>query len=184
MHGPIILTVAAAAFVTDAARSEPTGRIFVEADPAVVTITPLADDARLISLPTLRYALRVEPTCAAEMRPESIVVSIADTRKTYGANQIDGQQRVEIELILPDKQIGPLAIREFCRDGMTVTGTDRMLRINDVITAHLSLRCAGEGFESIVYASQSLDVQLNCELGDAEPEPSGDQDVSSIPLPR
>ena len=183
MHVLLILPALAIAFVAAAARSEPAGRVVVDAGPAMVTIAPLPDDLRLVSLPSLQYALRIEPRCAAEMRAESILVSIADTRKRLDEKDIDGQRQIEVELILPQQQIAPVAIQEFCRASSVHGSADRVLRINDVFTAQLSLRCAGEDFRSIVYAAQPLDVELQCEIDIAQSAPD-DQDTSSDSPPR
>ena len=184
MHALSILPAIAVAFVTAAAQSEPDGRVDLDARPAVATIAPLPDDLRLVSLPSLQYALRIKPRCAAEMRAESIFVSIADTRKRLDASDIDGQRQVDMELILPQRQIAPIAIQNFCRAGSAGSSTNRVLRIKDVVTAHLSLRCVGDEHRSIVYTTQPLDVDLTCEIDDAALPPRDDQEVPSPSVPR
>ena len=184
MHALMILPAFAVALVASSAQSDPAGRVLVEARPALVAIAPLPDELRLISLPTLQYELRIEPRCAAEMQAESIFVSVADTRTRLDAGDIDGQRRIEVELTLPRRQIAPIAIQEFCRVSNAGISANRVLRIEDVVTAHLSLRCSGQEHNSIVYASQALDVDLRCEVDPALLVPSGDQDASSASFPR
>ncbi len=182
MHVLLILPAFAVALVTSSAQSEPSGRMLVEAKPAMVAIAPLPDDLRLISLPALQYVLRIEPRCAAETQAESIFVSIADTRKRLDAGDIDGQRRIEMELVLPRRQIAPIAIQDFCRASSAGNSANRVLRLKDVVTAHLSLRCSGQEHNSIVYATQALDVDLRCERDPAQP--ADDQDASSASFPR
>jgi hypothetical protein len=181
MHVPAILLVAATAFVTDGVPSGLSSLLVVRADAAVAAIDPVTDDRRLISLPSLLYALTVRPTCATGMHAEAMSVSIADTRKTYSRDEIGQQPLIEISLSIPQQQIGPISIQTFCRAGQA--GEDgRVLHIKGALTAHLSLRCADEDARSIVYASQPLDIALECRKHD-ETHPSGDQDASS-PAPR
>jgi len=176
MHSPAILLIAAATFVTDRVPSEFSSLFVVKADAAVATIEPVTDDRRLISLPSLQYALTVRPNCAAGMRAEAMSVSIADTRTTYSGEEISKQPLVEISLGIPRQQIGPIPIQRFCRAGQAEED-ESMLHIRDAFTAHLSLRCADENTRSIVYASQPLDVALECRKQD-ESRMSGDQDAS------
>ncbi len=181
MHGTAIFLIAATALVTDGVSSETSSLFVVKADAAVATIEPVTDDRRLISLPSLQYALLVRPTCAAGMRAEAMSVSIADTRKTYSGDEISEQPVVEISLSLPRQQIGPIPIQTFCRAGQAA-GDESVMHIKDAFTAHLSLRCADETARSIVYASQPLDVALECQKTD-ETRASGGQDASP-PSPR
>lgn len=176
---PAILLIAATAFVTDSVPSGVSSLFVVKANAAVAAIEPVTDDRRLISLPSLQYALTVRPRCAAGMRAEAMSVSIADTQRTYSGDEISQQMLFEISLSIPRQQIGPIPIQRFCRAGQA--GKDEgesVLHIKDAFTAHLSLRCADENARTIVYASQPLDVALECRKHDAALTP-GDQDASS-----
>jgi len=173
---PEILLIAATAIATDRVPSEVSDLFVVNADAAVATIEPVTHDLRLISLPSLQYALTIRPKCAAGMHAEAMSVSIADTRKTYSGDEVR-QRLVEISLKIPRRQIGPIPIQEFCRAGQA--GDDEgVLHIRDVFTAQLSLRCADEKARSIVYVSQPLDVTLQCRRQETT-RPSGGQDASS-----
>ena len=177
MQVAAILLLAATAFVTDRGPSEVSSLLVVKANAAIAAIEPVTDDRRLISLPSLQYELTVKPSCAAGMRAEAMSVSIADTQRTYSGDEISQQAIFEISLSIPRQQIGPIPIQRFCRAGQSGEG-ERVLHIEDAFTAHLSLRCADENARSIVYASQPLDVALECRKQDAT-LPSGDQDASS-----
>ena len=184
MHGQIILLVAALALVTSAARSESAGLVSIEANAAIVALDPISNDRRLISLPSLQYVLTIKPQCATNMRAEAISVSVADTRKTYGGQDVDQQASVEISLTIPQQQIAPIAIREFCRADDNGQNRDNVLRLKDVLTAQLSLRCAGDSARSIVYASQPLDVELQCQTNAREFDSSDNQVASPASAPR
>jgi len=183
MRSQSILLLVAVASITSIARSDPIGRIIVEARAAVVAINPAADDRRLISLPSLHYALTIEPQCAMNMRAESISISVADTRITYSAADIDQQSIVEVNLTVPQQQIGPIAIRGFCGPDETGDATKRVLHVKEALTAQLSLRCANDSARSIVYSSQPLDVDLQC-LSTASDAASTTQDSSPPSVPK
>lgn len=179
MHGPTILLIVATAFLTDRTHSDSVGLFIVEAVAAVVSIEPISDDQRLIALPALQYALTIKPRCATDMRVDAISISIADTRRTYSGNEIGQQPLVEVSLTIPGQQIGPIAIQEFCRADQSGTDGRRILHIKDAFTAQLSLRCANDNARTIVYASQPLDVALECVSNSSESAPSAGQDASS-----
>lgn len=183
MRGIFFLLVVAAAGVANNAKSDALGRIIVEASAALVEIEPSAndraDDRRVIALPSLEFAMTIEPLCAPEMHTESISISVADTRKTYSANDVDGKKMLAVVLTIPQWQISPLTVEEFCLSEERDDNAVGVLRIHDAFTAHLSLRCAGDNSRSIVYASQSLDLDLQCQSGDDDSGASSNQDSSS-----
>lgn len=184
MRGLTILLLVAVASVTSIAKSDSIGRVIVKAHAAIVVIEPVPDDRRLISLPSLNYALTIEPQCATDMRAESISISVADTRKTYTTAAIDGQPVVEVTLTIPRQQIGPLAIQNFCRSDQSDATAIRILHVKEAFTAQLSLRCANDTAQSIVYASQPLDVDVQCQATDGDPASATTQDSSSDSEPR
>ncbi len=184
MHGQTILLVAALAFVTSAADTEIVGLVSVEANAAVVVLEPITGDRRLISLPSLEYVLTIGPQCATNMRAEAISVSVADTRKTYSGKDIDHQASVEISLTVPQQQIAPIAIHDFCQADDSKPNRDSVLYLNDVLTAQLSLRCAGDSARSIVYATLPLGVDLQCRMNDTESNTPNDQVSSPESVPR
>ncbi len=185
MHGQTILLVAALAFVSSAAdSSETVGLVSVEANAAVVVLEPMSGDRRLISLPSLEYVLTIEPQCAMNTRAEAISVSVADTRKTFSGKDIGQQASIEISLTIPQQQIAPIAIHEFCLADDNKQDGDSVLYLNDVLTAQLSLRCAGDNARSIIYATLPLDVDLQCRMNDSKSDASNDQVASPASVPR
>ena len=178
MRGLSILLVVVAGAV-NSAKSDSNGSIVIEVDAASVEIKPLADVRRLISLPSLEFSMSIKAQCATDMQAESMTISVADTRRTYSAAEFDAQAIFEVEFTIPKRQIGPLAVEEFCRSGERDHTLARILRVNDAFTAHLSLRCAGDDRQSILYASQALHLDLRCQIDDQNPGVSANQEISA-----
>jgi len=161
-------------------------RLLVEAQAAVAEINPVAGDRQLLALPTLRFSLAIEPRCGATARVESISVSAADTRQTFSIDDIGEQPVVEATLSIPNRQLGPIRIGEFCRlTDMNAVET-RDLTVRGALTAHLALRCVRDEELSITYVSQPLDIILRCNIADdaASVGTSGNQESSAEPEPR
>ena len=144
-------------------------RLEADADPAAVAIPPVTDGRKLVRLPALEFQISVRGSCADEQRAESISVSIADTRKTVTAEELPNPPELVIDLAIPASQVAPLPMDGFCA-GAEATENERL--IADVMTAHLSLRCAGADGDSITYAARPLSIALTCaeqDQGDSEP---------------
>lgn len=145
--------------------------IRAEAQPASVELTPLAGDDRSIRLPSLAFALRVEPACAVATEPRSLSISAADTRLLFRAADLADAPVVEATLTLPQQQLGPVRVDGFCRAGKD-DGRSGLL-LEDAFTARLSLRCSSDEEQTIVYATLPLDVNLLCRRGDTEDRAPG-----------
>jgi len=160
-------------------------QLLVDAQAATVEIDAVAEDRELIELPNLRFELAIKPMCGATGRVESISVSAADTRQSYGANDIDEQSTVYAPLSIPGQQLGPLRIGDFCRTLIANNADDLEMTIQGALTAHLSLRCLNDKEQSITYVSQALDVVLHCNnVDDVSIESAEDQESSAEPEPR
>lgn len=139
-------------------------RLEIAAEPAVVTITPLAGGRRLIRLPALEFRLDITARCPADRVAKSVSISVADTSKTLGREAFDGDSFVRAEISIPPKQVAPLAVDGFCP--LEGESQHDSLLIRDAVTAHLSLRCTGPHGDEIGYATHGLDVTLRCEAAD------------------
>jgi hypothetical protein len=168
MHCRLILLFLAAASTSTTARSDTMSQIKVLSEPATVEITAQPAGRRLIQLPALEFSLTIEPQCESDMRVESISISVADTRKTVTAVEAD-KSIVATTLTLPSRQAAPLALVDFCQSDEDQSRSSREVLVREAFTAHLSLRCSNDERQSIVYASQALDLALRCESGDQEP---------------
>lgn len=152
----LIVSCAAAAVADDGDGDSP--RLAVEASPAAAEITPRPSPRGYLSLPTLEFALTINATCNSDGSPESVTISVADTRNRV---PVDGDVPLELKLSLPSQQASPIRAEGFCRDD-DKSATDRILHVDDAFTARLSLRCQDEDGQSVVYATVPLAVTLTC----------------------
>jgi hypothetical protein len=133
--------------------------LLVEFDAAVAKIA-LRSSSRPIRLPSLTFAVRIEATCPTALEPESISISIADTRINV---QPDDTGLIEKTIRVPTKQLGPIAVNDFCIAGDD-TKPGQQLRLRDALSAQLSLRCSSENQESMTYETVALEVALQCDV--------------------
>ena len=138
-------------------------RLGVEVSPALAQVRPVVEGRRFVRLPTLEYEFEIETDCAAGHDVKSVSISIADTRKTLTGTDFPAEGPVDITITLPALQIPPLAIDAVCTDPDPADDDDEPMAIRDVVTAQVSLRCAGPEGETITYSSRALDVALKCE---------------------
>jgi hypothetical protein len=151
-------------------------RLLVHAEPAVASITPQSGRRKLIQLPELEFPLRISAQCGGGRIPESISVSIADTKKTISGEDLHDSASLDTSVQIASRQIAPLAIRGFCD---TDSATQQPLLVATALTAQISLRCVGDDEQTIVFRSQALDVLLDCATGATSP--SGQVAVSPPP---
>ena len=168
MHCRLILLFLAMASTATPALSDTFSRIKVTSEPAAVEISPQATGRRLIRLPALEFSLTIEPQCESNMQVESISISVADTRARVTIAEAD-EAIVATTLTLPRHQTAPLPVVDFCQIDADQNLDSRELLVRDAFTAHLSLRCSNDERQSIVYASQSLDLALHCKSTDQGP---------------
>jgi len=133
------------------------GQLDFEFESAIAAIAPRATN-RPISLPTLTFALRAEARCPAQLVPESVSISIADTRISMSP---DAAGVLEKSIRVSKKQLGPLAVESFCL-AENSADAGQSLQIDDALSAQLSLRCVGEDSASISYQTAALSVTLQC----------------------
>ena len=141
-----------------------------------VTVSTRPAGRNFLQLPDLTYEFVINLTCDENRRPESLSLSIADTRITLAADVLAGSDPVPIGISVPAGQIGPIPLAEFCidEDGQQLAGERASLTVRSALSAQVSLLCSDEATNRMTYASQTLDVVLNCE---AAPEaPSGSID--------
>lgn len=151
--------------------AENAANLGVDADPAVVTIKPLAEGRRLIRPPALEFLLRIDAQCDANAEIASISISIADTQKALSATDLSEAVPIATRITIPARQVSPIAVENFCPMESPAAGGKLVVR--DALTAHVSLRCRSETGESITYASRALDVMLHCDVAaDIQGEPS------------
>ena len=138
-------------------------RLHVEADPAVASITQLGDGRQLVRLPELVFPLRISGHCGRGGQVQSISVSVADTRKTIRGDELVDRGPLSTSIKVSPRQIAPLAVQGFC----DVDGAQgQSLLLPTALTAQVSMRCARNDEQSILFDARPLDVRLICETGD------------------
>ncbi len=181
MRIQILSLLPTAVLASGAIQAEPPGQIRVAASPASVEVAPLPVGRDFIRLPTLEFSLAIEPVCRAGSSATSLSISLADTRLTFGAQELDGKPVLEAALSLPKAQSGPLKVHQFCRDDEGSDGSHTLL-LEDAFTARLSLRCGSDDRHTIIYATQPLAIELRCRRADPaadEPDQGASFDVSA-----
>lgn len=141
-----------------------TDRLKVESDPATVNIARQEDGRQLVRLPKLEFPLRVNAHCGRGGELQSLSISVADTRQTIAGEDYPANEVLATTVTVSPRQIAPIAVEEFCVVGEPA-GASRLLET--ALTAQISLRCALDESQSVVFAAEPLDVRLVC--NDAEP---------------
>lgn len=148
----------------------------VAANTPVASIQPRQGNGKFIRLPTLEYTFEIRARCKLNRKPASLLLSVADTRKSLDAGDISWEPPVELTLRIPAEQIGPIAVEEFCHaDDDDIASKDNIknqLTIRAALSAHASLRCESESDQHVNYVSKTLDVNLVCERPD---QPTSDE---------
>jgi hypothetical protein len=165
------------------ALSEPETHLSVSAAAATAAVTELPAGRRPVALPALEYEFLIEFQCPPPMQAESISISVADSQRTLRTPEIDGLAVITSDITVPRQQLSPLVLDGFCQ----VTDDEKTrlteLAVADAFTAHVSLRCAGEGQQSIHYVTRTLGLSLQC-LSPKEDEATIDQGASTSPTER
>lgn len=134
-----------------------------------VSIAP-RNEARSLRLPPLDYEFALTPTCATPLAPQSVTVTIADTKTTLGGGELAENADLRLALTVPAEQIAPVTVAGFCmlaedsdgEDPRAEPATTGPVTIPGTLSASASLRCGDGQDESIVYATELLDVTLIC----------------------
>lgn len=146
--------------------------VVIAAQDTEAIVAPRAKNLRLINLPALTFSLRAAIRCQGE--PTSLTLSIADTYRTLGKDELAGQQATEASLTVPAQQLALAATSRFCIDGDTETSDE--LLVPGITTAQASLVCASDTNTSVHYASTPLQISLTCDRGPEETqEPSSER---------
>ncbi len=162
MRGAFISIAVIALAVDSPGGEQSEDRLLVDIDAVSVEIGARPSGRRPIYLPNLEFTIRLEPHCAAGLNADSISVSVADTRLSIGHQALAEQSVIETTIQVPRKQIGPLVVEDFCVTGDNAAN-DAVLHIRDAMTSQLSLKCADDSRQSILYRTEALAIRLVCE---------------------
>ncbi len=164
------------------AEPRPLAGIEISADVPTVTVTPRRAGRFGLRLPSLTYTLTLTAYCEDNWQPVSVSISIADSRKSLDAEQLEQATVLDLELQVPSNQIAPVRIERFCikddqkdfqpgdtGDNKELAGADgNTIIISAALSAQASLLCATDSEQSITYITKPLDVMLECSV----PEPA------------
>ena len=139
-----------------------------------VSVSTRTSSRNFMPLPALEYEVTVEHLCSAGTRPGRISLSVADTRVALSDISEPGSRT--INLSIPEDQIPPVRVEEFClADAPDADGESR-ISIPAVLSVQGSLVCENDEGSRIVYGSTPLDIIVTCEREPDAPAESGDQD--------
>ena len=156
------------------AESAADNRLRLDADTPKINIEKGSTKRNFLRLPTVTFAFRIDAACIETLQPVSLLLSVADTRKSLRSDEINGNTKTEVALKIPASQIAPVAIQGFCEDNSPRENQDgrrqpqqnlQEITITAALSAQASLRCANETDEQTVYTSVPLDVILVCISG-------------------
>lgn len=150
--------------------------LHVRADTPVISIEKRENDRNFMRLPSLTYELAIGRKCGGDLKPTVLSLSVADTRRSFNAEDLSDSENVPIRFAVPAAQIGPIAVESFCAmfdssSGENETHELETMTVPAVLSLQASLLCASETESQITYASASLDVALEC--GNPETNDSG-----------
>jgi len=174
--------MAAVCSVAVLAEPRPLAGIEISADVPTVTVTHRRAGRFVLRLPSLTYTLTLTAYCEENWHPASVSISIADSRKTLDAEQLELSAVLELELQVTSNQIAPVPIERFCikddqkdfQPGDTgdnkelASADENTIIISAALSAQASLLCATDSEQSITYITKPLDVMLECSV----PEPA------------
>lgn len=133
----------------------------VQAKETVAQIERRSMDHPHTRLPTLELSLRAAFACPGETMADSLTVSVSDTHRRYGAEEIANTSEFVASLRVPAEQLAPISAPGFCIDGAPIDKDDLLLA--GFATAQVSLRCHSETESSSVhFASVALPLRLHC----------------------
>ncbi len=170
MRGAFISIAIIALVVESSGDEQPDDRLMVDIGAALVEVGTRPSGRRPIRLPDLEFAVRLEPQCAAGTDADSISISVADTRLSIGRQTLAEQSVIEITIRVPRKQLGPLVVEDFCVTGDGAI-SDAVMHVRDALTAQMSLKCADDSRQSIIYKTEALAIMLVCETPAADQVP-------------
>jgi len=167
---PTILALFLSSVCTSPANGD--SSVVIAAQETEVIVAPRAKSLRLINLPAITFSLRTAIRCQGE--PTSLTLSISDTHRTLGKDELLGQRAAEVSLTVPAQQLALAATSRFCIDGDAETSDE--LLVPGITTAQASLVCASDTNTSVHYASTPLQISLTCDRGQEKTqEPSSER---------
>jgi hypothetical protein len=165
------LLIALPALLGSASSSGDAPALLLSSSTPAVNIGLRASDRYSIRLPGLQYEFQFDLGCDAGYEPDSVMLSVADTRKRFAISATEVESSDGIAMKIPATQIAPLSVEGFCLTSNNDNRReDEQITVRGILSAQASLLCSGEEGQQLTYASQSLDVTLSCVVDIAELE--------------
>jgi len=162
IHRIFLILLLASAFGSMLCSAEE-GIFSVKSNTPDIDVSLRSSDRSLIRLPRLNYEFYVDAMCPGELSPQSMFISIADTRKRLSRAEIVASADTGVTVSVPAKQIAPLTVEAFCvRDDMVGRQQHKPVTVRGALSAQAALLCSGDGDEKMIYTSRVLDITLNC----------------------
>jgi hypothetical protein len=138
-------------------------RLIVETGPAIASVVSRDTERELLRLPDLEFPVRIVARCGSGREPETVSISIADTRVSFDRETLSANGVLETSISVSSRQIAPIAVNGFCS---SETARSESLLLPTALIAQVSLRCIRDETRSIAFRAQALDVLVNCEQKD------------------
>ena len=136
------------------------GTLTLHAIEASTQIEPHEQLDTQVRLPSLEVSMLARFSCPPGAEAHSITVSVADSHRRYGPDEIADVEALEISVNVPATQIAPVALTDFCISGKPMK--EAFLLLDGVATAQVSLHCRNQSDASVRFASASLPLRLIC----------------------
>ena len=100
------------------------------------------------------------------------MVSISDTHRRFGPDEIGDKAALDVRVSVPANQVAPVTVADFCITGGP--NDAKGLLLPGIATAQVSLRCRSEKESFVYFESAVLPVRLQCD-SDENQEASTDR---------
>lgn len=139
----------------------------VHANEASVQLQPRDETLQQVRLPALDLSLTASFSCEPNSEAESLTVSVLDTHRRYGQDDLSSTASIDVVLSVPATQFAPISVPDFCVGD--ADAADTSLLIPGVASAQVSLRCRSDsGSPSVHFASATLPLRLGCSPNNAQ----------------
>ncbi len=128
-----------------------------------VDISPRAPGRNYVRLPTLEYSFQIKANCATMFHPQSVSISVADSRSSVSQDQLT-EDATEFQLMLsvPAKQLAPLVVEDFCVTPPNPDRPEGKITVRSALSAQAAFLCVHDDRQEMVYRSVPLDITLVC----------------------
>jgi hypothetical protein len=167
------ILIAVAAATARAQAPERPANLRLLASTPTVTISPVEAGRQAVMLPGLSLTISAVSACDEGWQPRKLSLSVADVRRAVSLAKQPESAEITIDVEIPQAQLAPVVIEDFCLASDDVGGQDTLLRLTGYMSAQGALRCARGEEEKVSYTSRAFDVLVKCAAATA-PQTAGD----------